>query len=59
MDQDKMLQLADIANTMRDYCEVTWCRECYFAELCDAAEAYGLGTLDTYFANNAMRSATS
>lgn len=59
MDQDKMLQLVDVANTVRNYCDETWCDECCFTELCDAADAYGLGTLDDYFRKCAARSAIS
>lgn len=59
MEQDDMLQLVEIVNVIRDHCENTLCRECYFTELCDVAEDNGLGTLDTYFTNKAVKSATS
>ncbi len=59
MEQDDMLQLVEIANTIRDHCENTLCRECYFTALCDSAESVGLGTLDMYFKNKAIKSATS
>ena len=59
MEQDKMLQLADISNSVQDYCESTRCGVCLLSDLCDLAESEEMGTLSSYFRGKANKSAIS